>query len=260
MEEFSLDIYRSLSNLERDSLVREIAESIDMDLEFVGYTRTSLSLPRFLISGFEIELVAIPGDRYEFGLGEKKRERLETHGLEHPSLASLGRSGTEFVQPFLLSVTPLLRQHVSGLVDDLDSRLLDDEPVVFYHDEISGIASHFGASVPGVTRLEYAMRGDCVTNFVFGDEIPNDSVLDSWLTIFSSNVREENGFGLRNLFSGEWSVGSNPDNKARTLLHGGAGSLWPWQSDEEWVFALPEYHVESADGQAGLRLMLPIGE
>ena len=193
----------TLSDAERTALGKKLESELQVDVSFIGLADAPCRLPRFLLNDFDVKLIGVPASTYVAGLSEAKVARLRESGFSTDELSELTQSVTQEIPPFLLSETPINAELVEDVAPDAIDRLLSDEPALIAEEELSAVTEKFGCELPTWIELEFALRGNAETNFVFGDKIPSKSKLEKWLSMSPDSV-SGNDFGFRILFSGEW--------------------------------------------------------
>src|SRR5262249_60036902 len=142
----------------------------------------------------------------------------------------------------------------------------DDEPAMLTRAEALTVAAALGCRIPGEAEWESCCRAGSASLFVWGDTLPMDTDLESWMAwdMADPDLRC-NEFGFGGLFFGEWcddEFRSSHDSNALVehgafVVKGGGAQFWPWQ-DDEWVWCLPAMRMPSTalftDGRCAARL------
>ena len=173
------------------------------------------------------------------------------------------------VNPFLLSVTPVLQGQV-----EVGSKTADREfsPAFVQREIAETYAEGVGCRLPREMEWEYACRGGSQTLFPWGNELLPEAELEAWLAWDFRDLGKVrvNRFGLGGLCSGEWCAdefSKSYEAGAETepgsfVIRGGGSFFWPWQ-DEEWVWCMPAMRMPSkdlVDGTCGFRLVFDLAK
>jgi len=257
--------WAELSETNRTTATMAIAEFLGPSFEqapLPAYAVAGHAAPAFLHGALGIAFNLILGDTFTFGLSPAEYDALgvmrEWDGFfdELPGVGPM-QPAIEFEIPsFLIADRPVSRRLASVLLPeaDLSERRFNDAlpdqggPVYLTRGEGVQVTEALGARFPLELQWEYAARGGTTTLFPFGDAPPrNGRELDGWMggSLHGAELIP-NGFGLYNLFFGEWCRELwRSSHGPRAAVHrscyatrGGGASMWPWQGRGEWFSCL----------------------
>jgi formylglycine-generating enzyme len=219
--------------------------------------------PRFVhkVSGISFQFV--PGGTYLMGLSAaEERTARALSPVLHANLSEMRPVRQRVVAPLLVSVTPVLNKQRVNYAGDYRNH-----PAFFARGEAEEFAIALGCRLPREFEWEYLSRGGTQTLFPFGDRLPSEDELESWLSSDFGSLEglRSNGFGLYGLFNPDWCQEKftvTLDDGAAELdgsyaIRAGGAYFWPWQ-DEEWVWCMSAMRSPSSgleDGEACVRLV-----
>jgi hypothetical protein len=257
--------WAELRDVDRAEATVEIAEFLGASFEqapLPAYAVGGHPVPAFVHGALGITFNLILGGPFLFGLSPAEYDALEAmrewDGFfdELPGVEPMQPAIEMEIPSFLIADQPVSRRLAGVLLPDADlserrsNDALPDEggPVYLARGETVQVTEALGARLPLELQWEYACRGGTTTLFPFGDEPPRVArELDGWM---GGNLHGAeliaNGFGLYNLFFGEWCRERwRSSHGPRAKLHescyairGGGASMWPWQGHGEWFSCL----------------------
>ena len=249
-------------------------------------TNKSLRIPTFKHVPTGIEFNLIMGGGYNMGFSVQEEEAMLTidqdafftkEVLPPPKIVQ--------VRPFLMSRLPVLDGLARKLLD-VDPNLFRPEfsrnpkdrvPIYLSRGETLSLLKATGFDMPSEAQWEYAYRGLSTSLFPFGNNLPSREILGKlFLDVFNNQdqcLEAANPFGLLGMYIGEWCQDSfYSDRNAKHpcsddqpacngspyVVRGGASSIWPWQSGNEWIACMSAARWNSGtleDGTCGVRLV-----
>jgi formylglycine-generating enzyme required for sulfatase activity len=267
-----LEHWLNLRENEQDAVVRELEEQFRGEYVHqytLSYSdKQSLRIPTFLHLPTGLEFNLVVGGQFNMGFSveEEKTVRKLVGGKELllESFDFMRPVHTICVQPFLMSKFPILNsfaiEHLELEPDDFISEFLENDndivPASLTRERIDVLLEKFGFCLPSEAQWEYACRGGTKTLFYWGNELPNDEVLENKILLYEfSNPRKcreaANPFGLVGMSVGEWCSDSYHPNYINTsgkdlpvvtgspyVVRGGAAIAWPWQEGDEWILCI----------------------
>ncbi|MCM1125403.1 MAG: SUMF1/EgtB/PvdO family nonheme iron enzyme [Lachnospiraceae bacterium] len=218
----------------------------------------------------DLAFVYVPSGILKRGLSENEYQQALKICSDKPFDETEMRPVTEIpINNFLVTRTPILNCFVSKYIDisyhpceKMYASYVTKDAADFLCDKLS-------LRLPTENEWEYFTRAGCEDIFTFGDELPNDTELEKWLSFNFSDLSKLkcNKFGVYGLFTGEWTntkYQKNYDvNGTKTeefAIRGGGAYFWPWQ-DNEWIWCMSAMRMPSSDlidGECGFRLVFDL--
>ena len=267
MDHLTMEWFLGLPGRRRRRVAEAVGEGLMGALIPLPYSPETELLPAFREPRTDLEMLLVPGGTYRRGLSPA--EERAARRLCDPIPANLEEmrpSETVEVSPFFLGRCPVTEAAASAILEQTPDDASPLAPAWRSREETLAVVSALGCRLPEEIEWEYACRGGSSTLFTWGDHLPSDQVLETWLVWDASDGTEtrRNGFGLEGLFGGEWcadpfSVSYRPGaaiEEDSFVVRGSGTQFWPWQ-DEEWVWCASAMRMPSSglfDGRCGFRL------
>ena len=238
-------------------------------------TETKACLPLFEDADTGILFVYIPEGEYNMGFSDAEYTQIQRlSDCPNISIEEMQPVRKVIIEPFLLSITPILNVHILRynklFGKSVEKDGADYSPFFCEYELAESIANDLSTKIPNEEEWEYACRGRSQSLFCFGDSIPSNAELEKWLRwdLSSLTALNCNSFNLYGLFFGEWCSNDFTNTLAQDsdivtgskAVRGGGAMFWPWQ-DEEWVCCLSAFRMPSKDllnNKAAFRLKLDI--
>jgi formylglycine-generating enzyme required for sulfatase activity len=280
MNDITLNQYLNFNDEKRIELSEKILSKFQKELIFKGILkRNKYKLLSFSLEKTGIDFVYIPSGT--FVMGFSKEDEKEANKISSPpplNIEEMRPVQNLHIQGFLVSITPLLNIHAENISKHypIDLMLEKDKdlfcsPFLCEYGVATEIASILQMSLPSEKEWEYFCRGNTNTLFCFGNNLPKEDELESWMSWDLSLLDKlrANDFGLYGLFFGEWCIDDfriTLEENAEIIsgakvIKGGGAYFWPWQ-DEEWVGCMSSFRMPSVDlidNNAAFRLIYHIG-
>lgn len=267
-----LEHWLSLSVKEQDAVVKELEQRLwgeYIHQYTMSYSdKPSLRIPSFihLQTGLEFNFIVGGQFRMGFSLQEEKAVQRLVDGKPFflNSFDFMRPLHTVRVQPFLISRFPILSSFAQvylelnpdDFVSDYAENKDDIVPASLTRERIDVLMERFGFRLPSEAQWEYAYRGGTTTLFYWGNELPDEEVLENQILLYEFSDPEKcreaaNPFGLVGMSAGEWCEDSyRPDYSDASgndfpivagspyVVRGGAAMAWPWQECDEWIMCI----------------------
>lgn len=253
--------------------VNERLEIISKELnEYKDILKVSVDKKEVIITyiPYNLEFVYVPSGSLMRGLSEKEYQQALKICSEKPFDETEMRPVTEIaISNFLVTRTPILNGFISKYIDV--SYYPSEKMYASYvtKEMADLLCSKLSLRLPTESEWEYFTRSGSTDLFTFGNELPEDSELEKWLSFDFSDLNKLkcNNFGIYGLFSGEWSNSRYQRNynidemKGEEFsIRGGGAYFWPWQ-DNEWIWCMSAMRMPSSDlldGKCGFRLVFEL--
>jgi formylglycine-generating enzyme required for sulfatase activity len=217
---------------------------------------------------FQFRFRLVPGGTHRVGLTSEEEAAARRIADPFPATIDEMRPVVSVTtKPLLISESPvtnrLANQAINHKCPDSDSFL----PAALRKKEADHIAKAVGCRLLSEAEWETAIRGGEHTLFVFGNILPPERRLKTWMNwdLLQPMSHPANRLGLIGLYFGEWcsdkfkvnySADATVDDHAY-VVRGGGAYFWPWQ-DEEWVWCMSAMRMPSSalpsDGCCSVRL------
>ena len=263
--------YKQMQDLDvnsRDNYVQQVLELLGRDYEPKRQANELSGPPLFRHRESRIDFTLIPRGEFQMGLSEQE-ESAARRILDPPPFDSSGMrpAATRKMRSFLLSTSPMMVGQAQRLFGDSGlSRYLNPStvtkaepnpyaPVYINRETAISMAESLGCRLPYEAEWEYSCRGNTTSLFPWGDALPPDRELERWLDFGLPPDRwNRNGFGLYQLFSGDWCVDGWTDSHEEGatacegvfVIKGGGAIFWPWQNSGEWIWCMPARRMPSS--------------
>lgn len=157
------------------------------------------------------------------------------------------------LSPILVSETPILNRVTGQILGNANENVTFPSRVT--KEEADLLADRLGARLLREAEWEVACRAGTRTLFPFGNKLPSEKRLSSWL---QWDIRDPlslpaNRWGFVGLFFGEWCSDVFRQSYAEDALvedgswtvRGGGAFFWPWQG-QEWVWCMSAMRMPSS--------------
>lgn len=212
-----------------------------------------------------IEFVRIYGKAYNMGLS--KAEETAALKISNPlpfDPENLRPVHEVRINDFLISKTPVQNHQIPKSINWHFDNQDHYTPANVSLTDLQKILDVFKLSIPSEAQWEYMCRAGTHFLFPFGNELPDESDLEQWISCDFENLTKckSNEWGIYGLFAGEWcsdfykaTHDTTSIDKHEKVLRGGASLFWPWQ-DEEWIWCMSSMRTHSEEGtEAAFRLV-----
>jgi formylglycine-generating enzyme len=262
----TIDAYLELSGSQLRQLCRDalkLPTHLQVDLDAKGIVVTD--------SRFDARFRFVPGGTYRIGLSIK--EETAARRIHDPFPATLEELRPVVqvkTQPRLVAEVPITNRLAEGVVEHSFNNS-DCYPAMLKKAQVDKICEYLGFRLSTEAEWEIACRAGVNSLFVFGDELPDEQVLETWLSwdLSEPTSLPSNRLGLAGLYFGEWCSdrfrNSHADRAAvdetAFVVKGGGAYFWPWQNDE-WVWCMSAMRMPSTalpkDGRCAGRLVFDL--
>jgi hypothetical protein len=225
---------------------------------FVFIGRGISGYPIFRHREYDLLFQYVPGGTYQMGFSEEEElAALKLTDRIQANVDEMRPVKTVRVAPMLVMSAPFLNIELDRIFPEIQSeRKYLHYPAYLKKVLADKIAVKTGCRLPKEEEREYFARAGTTSLFVFGDALPTEEKLESWLSSDFSNLEAlcPNAFGLYGIFCPEWCDDkytlnyseSSPVMEDSFVIRGGGAYFRPWQ-DEEWVWCMSAMRYPSCD-------------